>query len=129
MKKKDLEERLIDFAVSIIEIVNEMPNSKAGNHLSGQLVRSGTAPALNYGEAQSGESRKDFIHKIKVVLKELRETYICLKIILRSKLYKNENKIVEAINENNELISIFVKSVETAQRNLLLSNGKQRIVD
>jgi four helix bundle protein len=121
MKKKDLEERLIDFAVIIIEIVNEMPNSKAGNHLAGQLVRSGTAPALNYGEAQSGESRKDFIHKIKVVLKELRETYICLKIIHRSMLFKSNDKIVEAINENNELISIFVKSVETAQKNMLLS--------
>jgi len=121
MKKKDLEERLIDFAVAIIEIVNEMPNSKAGNHLAGQLVRSGTAPALNYSEAQSGESRKDFIHKIKVVLKELRETYICLKIIHRSKLFESNSKIVEAINENNELISIFVKSVETAQKNMLLS--------
>ncbi|HJN06971.1 MAG TPA: four helix bundle protein, partial [Bacteroidales bacterium] len=68
-----LEERLVEFSVLIIEIVNEMPNSKAGNHLSGQLVRSGTSVALNYGEAQSGESRKDFIHKMKVVLKELRK--------------------------------------------------------
>ena len=73
MNKFDLEERLIDFSVLIIEIINEMPNSKAGNHLSGQLVRSGTSVSLNYGEAQSGESRKDFIHKMKVVLKELRE--------------------------------------------------------
>jgi len=59
----DLEERLIDFSVLIIEIVNEMPNSKAGNHLSGQLVRSGTSVSLNYGEVQSSESKKDFIHK------------------------------------------------------------------
>lgn len=64
MDKHKLEEQLIDFAVLVIEIVNEMPNTKAGNHLSGQLVRSGTSPALNYGEAQSAESRKDFIHKI-----------------------------------------------------------------
>ena len=77
MNKYDLEERLIDFSVLIIEIVNEMPNSKAGNHLSGQLVRSGTSVSLNYGEAQSAESKK----------------------------------------ENNELISIFVKSIETAQKN------------
>ena len=63
MNKYDLEERLIEFSVLIIEIVNEMPNTKAGNHLSGQLVRSGTSPALNYGEAQSAESKKDFIHK------------------------------------------------------------------
>ncbi len=81
MNKYDLEERLICFSVLIIEIVNEMPNSKAGNHLSGQLVRSGTSASLNYGEAQSAESKKDFIHKMKVILKELRETYVCLKIM------------------------------------------------
>ena len=118
MNKFDLEERLIDFSVLIIEIVNEMPNSKAGNHLSGQLVRSGTSVSLNYGEAQSGESRKDFIHKMKVVLKELRETFICLKIIHKTKLYKTEAKILKAKKENDELISIFVKSIETAQKNL-----------
>ena len=118
MNKFDLEERLIDFSVLIIEIVNEMPNSKAGNHLSGQLVRSGTSVSLNYGEAQSGESRKDFIHKMKVVLKELRETFICLKIIHKTKLYKTEVKIEKAKKENDELISIFVKSIETAQKNL-----------
>jgi len=118
MNKYDLEERLIEFSVLIIEIVNEMPNSKSGNHLSGQLVRSGTSVSLNYGEAQSGESRKDFIHKMKVVLKELRETYICLKIIHKTKLYKTETKIAKAEKENDELISIFVKSIETAQKNL-----------
>ena len=101
----------------VIEIVNELPNSKAGTHLAGQLVRSGTSPALNYGEAQSGESRKDFIHKIKIVLKELRETSVCLKIIYKTKLFKSENKIQKALKENDELISIFVKSVETAQKN------------
>jgi four helix bundle protein len=118
VNKRDLEERLIDFAVLIVEIVETMPDTKASNHLAGQLSRSGTSPALNYGEAQSGESRRDFIHKIKVVLKELRETNICLKIIHRAKLFRTEAKIVSAINESNELISIFVKSVETAQRNI-----------
>ena len=118
MNKFDLEERLINFAVQIVEICESMPDTRASNHLSGQLIRSGTSPALNYGEAQSGESRKDFIHKIKIVLKELRETFVCLKIIHRSSLYKNEEKIKIAINENNELISIFVKSAETAQKNL-----------
>ena len=118
MDKFDLEERLVSFAVLIIEIVNEIPNSKAGNHLAGQLVRSGTSPALNYGEAQSGESRRDFIHKIKVVLKELRETFICLKLIYQTRLYKSADKMELALKENDELISIFVKSVETAQRNM-----------
>ncbi len=121
MNKFDLEDRLVKFSVSIIEIVNQTPNSKAGNHLSGQIVRSGTSVSLNYGEAQSGESRRDFIHKIKVVLKELRETYVALKIIQKAKLFKNEAKIIEAKKENNELISIFVKSIETAQKNLKLN--------
>jgi four helix bundle protein len=118
MNKHDLEERLIDFAVTIVEIVETMPDSKAANHLAGQLLRSGTSPALNYGEAQSAESRKDFIHKIKIVLKELRESIVCLKIIYRTKLFKEEEKVISAISESNELISIFVKSVETAQKNI-----------
>ena len=125
MNKFDLEERLINFAVLIIEIANELPNTKVGNHLSGQLVRCGTSPALNYGEAQSGESRKDFIHKIKVVLKELRETFVCLKIIHRAKLHKSEKKMQTALKENDELISIFVKSVETAQGNIRKKNLKK----
>ncbi len=118
MNKFNLEDRLVNFSVFIIEIVNEMPNSKAGNHLSGQIVRSGTSVSLNYGEAQSGESRRDFIHKMKVVLKELRETFVALKIIHQAKLYRSEVKIIEAKRENNELISIFVKSVETAKKNM-----------
>ena len=118
MDKFDLEERLIEFSVLLIEITNDMTKNKAGNHLAGQLVRSGTSVSLNYGEAQSGESRKDFIHKMKIVLKELRESFICLKIIHRTKLSKKETKIEKAIKENNELIAIFVRSIETAQNNL-----------
>ena len=107
MDKFDLEERLINFSVLIIDITNEMPNTRAGNHLSGQLIRSGTSVSLNYGEASRSigrESRKDFIHKIKVVLKELRETLVCLKIIHRTKLYKSEKNIQESMKENDELI-------------------------
>lgn len=118
MNKHELEQRLIDFAVLIIEITNQLNGNKAGTHLGSQLIRSGTSPALNYGEAQSGESRKDFIHKIKIVLKELRETYICLRIINQAKLIDSNSKIISVIKENDELISIFVKSVETAQKNL-----------
>ncbi|WP_373494503.1 four helix bundle protein [Aquiflexum sp.] len=113
----NLEDRLIDFAVDIIHLSETVVNTKAGNHLSSQLLRSGTSPALNYGEAQSGESRKDFIHKIKVVLKELRETLVCLKIIFRAKLYTEEVLIQKVLKESNELVSIFVKSVDTAQKN------------
>ncbi|HED11983.1 MAG TPA: four helix bundle protein [Caldithrix abyssi] len=118
MNKFDLEERMIEFSVLIIEITREMPNNYAANHLAKQLLRSGTSVSLNYGEAQSGESRKDFVHKLKIVLKELRETYINLKIIQRTKLYKTQAKIEKAKQENNELISILVKSIETAQKNM-----------
>ncbi len=77
----DLQERLIEFAVRVLNVVESLPNSRAGNHVAGQLIRSGTSPAANYGEAQSAESRKDFIHKMKVALKELRETLVWLLII------------------------------------------------
>ena len=99
MNKHDLEERLINLAVLIIELVESMPNSKAANHLAGQILRSGTSPALNYGEAQSGESRNDFIHKIKIVLKELRETLVCLKIIYKAKLFKSSEQIEIVLKE------------------------------
>jgi len=114
--KYDLHERLIDFAVIIIEVTKEVENSKAGNHLVGQIIRSGSSPSLNYSEAQSAESRNDFIHKMSVVLKELRETFACLKIIERAGLCsKPDNKISKALIENNELIAIFVKSIATSK--------------
>ena len=115
ISKRDLEERLIDFAVLIIEISESLPNTRAGNHLAGQIVRSGTSPALNYGEAQDAESNQDFIHKIKIVLKELRETFVALKIIKKAKLYNDEDKLKMALTENNELIAIFVATVKTAR--------------
>ena len=79
----DLEDRLVEFAVLVIDVVDGLPKTRAGNHIAGQLIRSGTSPAPNYGAAQSAESRKDFIHKMKVSLKELRETLVWLKIIRR----------------------------------------------
>jgi len=95
-----------------------LPSDKIGNHIGGQLLRSGTSPALNYGEAQSAESKNDFIHKMKVCLKELKETRVALKIIIRKPLIK-ENKILDkGLNENEELIAIFGKSIETAKRNM-----------
>lgn len=119
-RKFDLEERLIDFAVLIIKTSESLINTRAGNHISGQIVRSGTAPALNYGEAQSAESRIDFIHKLKILLKELRETLVALKIIKRSFITKKIDLLDKGTMECNELISIFVKSIDTARKN----NGK-----
>jgi four helix bundle protein len=116
-KKYDLESRLIDFAVHIMNLVETLPNTRAGNHIAGQLVRCGTSPAPNYGEAQSAESRSDFIHKIKIVLKELRETRVWLQIIERKRMAKPASQAESLIAECNELTSIFVTSVRTAEQN------------
>ena len=113
----DLEDRLIDFAVRIIRTAESLPKTKVGNHIAGQLIRSGTSPAPNYGEAQSAESRSDFIHKMKVALKELRETRIWLLMIVRANLIKLTSKFNSLIDENNQLISIFVTSIKTAKEN------------
>ena len=94
-----------------------LPKTKIGRHISGQIVRSGTSPAPNYGEAQSAESRADFIHKMRLSLKELRETRIWLLIIVRANLIKPTSKLETLLDENNQLISIFVKSIGTAQQN------------
>ncbi len=114
-RKFDLEQRLINFAVRMLEVSELLPNTKAGSHISGQLVRCGTSPAFNYGEAQAAESHKDFIHKIGIVLKELRETGICLKIIINKPLVKHPEQINSDLIECNELIAIFTKSLKTAK--------------
>ena len=125
-RKFDLENRLIDFAIRISEVAESLPNTPLGKQINGQMVRSGTSPALNYGEAQSSESTKDFIHKIKIVLKELRETLVCLKIIVRKPLITPIKKLDPIIKENNELIAIFMKSVETASKNTKNEEVKKR---
>jgi four helix bundle protein len=118
-KKFDLEERLIEFAVLILDIGESLFVNRSSTHIGGQIIRSGTAPALNYGEAQSAESRSDFIHKFKIILKELRETYVALKIIKRKPLTKQLEKVELGLKECNELISIFAKSISTAKTNKL----------
>ena len=118
MNKFDLEERLVRFSVSVLKMSRMIVNTKDGNHLAGQIIRSGTSVALNYGEALGAESRKDFIHKMKVSLKELRETYICIKIIILGDLLKPEYNMEGLKKENDELISIFVKSILTAEGNM-----------
>ena len=116
-KKFNLQERLIDYAVRIIKLSVALPETKEGKHISFQILRSGTSPAPNYGEAQSAESRADFIHKLKIALKELRETEIWLKIIIRSELIPIGEEIQSLLKETDELISILFKSVETARKN------------
>ncbi len=115
-RKYDLEDRLIDFCIKVSEIVEELPNTKLGVYIGNQLIRCGSSPALNNGEAQSAESTADFIHKLKIMVKELRETRVCLKIILRKPLLDKEN-VHSVLQENNELLAIFLKSIDTASKN------------
>ena len=116
LKIYDLEERLIDFAIQIIRMAGTLPKTRVGNHISGQIIRCGTSPAPNYGEAQSAESRADFIHKMRICLKELRETRVWLLMIVKAHLIKKESILKPLIDENNELIAIFVKSINTAKQ-------------
>ena len=113
--KYDIEDRLIDFAVRTIKLAGSLSKTKAGSHIANQIIRSGTAPASNYGEAQGAESRSDFIHKMKICLKELRETKVWLKIITKANLIKTKSKVEPLIDENEQLISIFVTSIKTAK--------------
>ena len=113
----DLQERLIDYAVRIIKLSEALPNTKAGKHVSSQILRSGTSPAPNYGEAQSAESPADFVHKLKISLKELRETKVWLKIITKAKMIKSATKLVPLLQETEELVSILFTSIETAKKN------------
>ncbi|HET6861540.1 MAG TPA: four helix bundle protein [Pyrinomonadaceae bacterium] len=117
-----LEERLIDFAVRIIKLSNCLPRTPAGKHIANQILRSGTSPAPNYGEARGAESRADFVHKIRIVVKELNETSIWLRIIQRSHLL-SESSLLGITEECRELCKIFTSSLQTIRR------GKHRSVD
>ena len=116
MNTKELEERLIDFSVKIIEIAATLKKTKASRIIENQILRSGISSALNYGESIGAESAKDFIHKIQLVLKELRETFIALRIIKKSGISNNPVLLEKGIDENNQLISIFVKSVNSNKK-------------
>ncbi|MBD3617783.1 MAG: four helix bundle protein [Gracilimonas sp.] len=116
-KKYDLQERLILFSVMIIQIVNRLPKTVVGVHFAKQLIKSGTSSAFHHAEAQSAESRKDFIHKLKIGLKELRETFVNLQILKRTKIL-DSFEFKALLKENDELISIFVSSIKTARKNL-----------
>src|SRR6266487_2207715 len=110
-----LEQRLIDFAVRIIKLSAKLPKTPAGRHVAGQILRSGTSPAPNYGEARGAESTADFVHKLRIVLKELNETLIWLRVIQRSQLLKLE-LLGDIVNENSELCRIFAATLKTAKQ-------------
>ncbi len=112
----DLEERLLEYAARIIRLVDSLPATRAGNHVAGQLLRSGTSPLPNHGEAQAAESRADFIHKLGICHKELRESRRWLRLIKRVPLITPADKLDPLIEETAELIKIFWASIRTAQR-------------
>ncbi len=114
-KTYDLEERLLNYAAEIIKFTEELPNSRAGNHVAGQLLRSGTSPLSNHGEAESAESHDDFVHKLKICLKELRESLRWVRLVRRSGLLP-EADTVWLEGESDELIRIFVTSLRTSER-------------
>jgi four helix bundle protein len=110
----DIEERLIEFAVRVIRLCEQLPRTIAGRHVAGQLLRSGTAPAAHYAEARGAESISDFVHKLKICLKELNESRVWLKIILRSEM-QLKARLVPLVQENDELCRIINASINTAK--------------
>ncbi len=110
----ELEERLINFAVRIVMLSSRLPRTPAGKHVAGQILRAGTSPAPNYGEARGAESHADFVHKLRIVLKELNETSIWLRIIERSRLL-GPRLLANIMQENRDLCRIFTSSVKTVR--------------
>lgn len=123
----DLEDRLMEFASRIIDLSETLPKTRAGNHVGAQLLRSGTSPYPNHGEAEDAESREDFIHKMKVCLKELRETRRWARLIQRKGWTKNDSALPFVLSESDQLIRIFFSSIQTAKRNALLDRRKSRV--
>jgi four helix bundle protein len=118
-RQYNLEERLLDYAAAIIRLAERLPRSRAGTHVAGQLLRSGSSPLPNHGEAQDAESLDDFIHKFKVCLKELRESHRWLRLIKRIPLVRPESQVDPLLSETEELIRIFKSSVQTAEKRKL----------
>jgi four helix bundle protein len=111
----DLEVRLLNYAAEIIRLTEHMPHTRAGNHVANQLLRSGTSSLPNHGEAQAAESRDDFVHKISICLKELRESRRWLRLIHCVPLAQELKPVEALIQETEELIRIFAKSIKTAK--------------
>lgn len=113
----ELQERLIDFAVRIIKLSAHLPKTPAGRHIAGQILRSGTSPPPNYGEARAAASHADFLHHLSIVLRELNETLIWLRLLGKSNLLKAE-QLSEIIDETQQLCRIFTASIKTARADL-----------
>jgi four helix bundle protein len=116
-KKFDLEDRLVEFTCRMIDVVEALPNTRAGNYIAGQMIRSCHSPTFNYGEAQGAESPRDFIHKMGIVLKELKECRVALKVIIKKTIIKPVTKLDGIYKETEELVAIIAKSIVTAKKN------------
>jgi four helix bundle protein len=115
-RAEQMEERFLEFAARVCAVVEALPDSKTGRHISGQLIRCGTSPAPNYAEACAAESRADFTHKLGIVLKELRETRVWLKLAVKTKAMKPA-RLDPLIDECSELMNITGASIVTAKAN------------
>ena len=115
-KRFDLEERLLEFAARIVRLVDALPHTRAGNHIGGQLLRCGTSPLANHGEVEAAESRNDFVHKLRICLKELRETSRWLQLVEPVELVR-ASRIRPLFQEGDELVRIFNASIRTAGKN------------
>ena len=118
----DIEDRLVEYSCRMIDVVEALPKTRSGNYIAGQLIKSCISPTFNYGETQAAESRNDFIHKLGIVLKELKECRTALKIIRRKELIKPVKRTEPLYKETEELIAIIAKSIETAGSNRKNSN-------
>ena len=116
-KEFDLEDRLVNYSCRMIDVVEALPNTRSGNYIAGQLIRSCHSPTFNYGEAQAAESRRDFIHKLGIALKELKECRTALKIIRQKEMIEPVAKLTNVYKETEELIAIIGKSISTAEKN------------
>lgn len=116
-RKFDLEDRFVDYTCRMIDVVEALPNTRAGNYIAGQLIKSCHSPTFNYGEAQAAESRNDFVHKMGVILKELKECRAALKIIRKKEMINSREKLEKVSKETEELISIVGKSISTVKSN------------
>ena len=116
MTPEELLERLIDFAARVGKVVDALPDTRMGRHVAGQLVRSGTSPAPNYEEGCAAESRADFVHKLSICLKELRESRCWIRLIIKTEMLP-EHRMGELFDECNQLCNIIGQSVVTAKEN------------
>ena len=116
MTPDELSDRLLDFAVRVGKVVDALPKTRLGRHIAGQLVRCGTSPAPNYEEGCAAESRADFVHKLSISLKELRESRFWIRLIIRSELL-SDAQMTNVLDESTQLCKIVAQSIVTAKQN------------